>query len=52
MNGKGETVRRSKQEANVYAKEEDVAAYVCRQCPDPNPTAEGETRVSVTWRQA
>jgi len=50
VNSKGETVRRSKQEAMVFAKLADVPGLICRQCPDNTP-GEGDVQTRMTFRE-
>jgi hypothetical protein len=52
VNSKGETVRRSKQSATLFAKEGDVPALLCRQCPDTPQASEGDVRTSVSYSRA
>lgn len=33
--GKGEVIRRDKQTATVFAREDEVAGYLSARCPDP-----------------
>ena len=52
VNGKGDVLRRSKQQALVFAKEADVVAMVCRQCTEITTVAEGDVRTKVSYGPA
>lgn len=47
-NSKGEVVRKNKQEAEVFAREDQVAGMLCRRCPDPG-MGDGDVQMNVYY---
>lgn len=52
-NGKGELLRKNRQEAEVFAHEAEAAGLIARHCPDPWPGMEAaETTCNVYFQPA
>jgi len=49
VNSKGDSSKRTKQVARVFAKESDVAGFLIRQCPDTFQSSEGDVKVKISW---
>lgn len=48
-NGKGEVVRKNRQTASVFCREEEAVGMGTRRCPDPG-MGEGDVRTNVYYR--
>lgn len=51
VDGKGETMKKNKQVAEVFAKETDVISFAMRRCPDPwVGDGSGTPIMNIYWR--